>query len=348
MPASSLPLMDMDFDTDIQNFGVSVAGSELLGNRNLTSNSLVIDAYNETLTISTSPAMTETNLENKVINIVLTDDWFVDNQISVSNITLSNAPAGLTIKSVTWTDSQHASLILAFDGQDFDSDIQNFGVSVAGSELLGNRNLTSNSLIIDAYNETLTISTSPAMTETQLDNKVINLVLSEEWFVDNQISVSNITLNNAPAGLTIKSVTWADSQHASLSLAFDGTDFDQDISNFSITLDHLELTGFNNLLSNTLPISAVIESKIEVPHKHDFFKIYPNPNQGRLKIELKESLNGMYKLTLFGSDGTMIEKIRISGPGTLHEFDFSYLSKGVYFIILDDTNHFYSKSFIIN
>jgi hypothetical protein len=177
---------------------------------------------------------------------------------------------------------------------------------------------------------------------------VINLVLSDDWFVDNQISISSIVLNNYPLGLTVKSVSWISNHQASLTLAFDGTDFDQDISNFSITLDHLELTGFNNLLSNTLPISAVIESKIEVPHKHDFFKIYPNPNQGRLKIELKESLNGTYKLTLYGSDGTMIEMIRISEPGTLHEFDFSYLSKGVYFIILDDTNHFYSKSFIIN
>jgi hypothetical protein len=143
----------------------------------------------------------------------------------VSNFSLSGQPTGLTVQSVTFVNNQQANLVLSFNQTDFDADLNNFRITIAGNELSGGNSLSSNNLFIDAYNETLAISTSPAMTETNLENKVINLVLSDDWFVDNQISVSNITLNNAPAGLTIKSVTWTDSQHASLILAFDGHGF---------------------------------------------------------------------------------------------------------------------------
>jgi hypothetical protein len=186
------------------------------------------------------------------------------------------------------------------------------------------------------------------MTETNLDNKVINLVLTDDWFVDNQINTSNLALNNAPQGLTIKSVSWIDSQHVFLTLAFDGMDFDQDISNFSINLNQLELAGFNSLTSNTLSIAAFIESRVDVLTDHELFKLYPNPCQGRFKLEFKNSRNGLYTLTLLGSNGVVIDRIKIPGFGSVNEFDFSHLSKGVYYIILDDTNRFYAKSFIVN
>ena len=254
-----------DFDSDISDFNITVAASELSGNSNLNSNNLPIDAFDESVIISSASALTEINLDGMEIVITLVDETFIDNTISIENITLNNSPSGLSVNSITYSDNQHATVSLSFNGTDFDTDISDFYITVAAAELIGNSNLNSNNLTIDAIDKSITISAISALTEANLNGLEIIITIFEDTFIDNSISIENITLNNSPTGLSVNSTTYTDNQHASLNLSFDGSDFDSDISDFNITVSAIELTGNSNLTSNNITIQALDENVIITP-----------------------------------------------------------------------------------
>lgn len=101
------------------------------------------------------------------------------------------------------------------------------------------------------------VASSGALDETTLAGATISLVLKNESFADGSLGAKNFTLNNAPPGLSIAAVEYADAAHASLKLAFDGTDFDRDYTNFSITVGGAELVGGRSLSSSSLLITAL-------------------------------------------------------------------------------------------
>lgn len=107
---------------------------------------------------------------------------------------------------------------------------------------------------------TAAISSSPAMTEQNLASASLTVVLEGDSFADGILNAGSFTLNNAPTGTSVEGVTYSDNTHCVIALAFDGTDFDTDISNFSITVAGTELVGGNPLTSNTLTIKATVES----------------------------------------------------------------------------------------
>jgi endonuclease I len=93
-------------------------------------------------------------LDQQEISITLANCSFTDNQLSPANFILLNAPSGLGVASVIYTSSQSASLVLSFNGMDFDTNTQ-LGVIIAGSELNTGTNLTSNYVLVKAFVETL-------------------------------------------------------------------------------------------------------------------------------------------------------------------------------------------------
>lgn len=97
------------------------------------------------------------------------------------------------------------------------------------------------------------------LTEENLDGAVINLALYNIYFTDASLDPQNFTLNNSPAGCAVQTVSYVSSTEATLTLAFDGTDFDSDITNFSITVSSGEITGSSDLSSNDLTIVATTE-----------------------------------------------------------------------------------------
>jgi len=106
---------------------------------------------------------------------------------------------------------------------------------------------------------TAIISADPALTERNLNGKEINIELANETFADASLNSGNFTLNNAPAGVTVNSVAYGTTTTATVTLAYDGTDFDADINNCNIVIAGAELTGGNPLTSNNLIISHVAE-----------------------------------------------------------------------------------------
>ncbi|MBP7496234.1 MAG: hypothetical protein KA792_01035 [Bacteroidales bacterium] len=102
---------------------------------------------------------------------------------------------------------------------------------------------------------TLTIA-AKVLTESTLDNSTVDLTLANETFKDNILDKANFILNNVPKGVTIKSVEYKTNTTAIVTLAFDGTNFDKDSTNFSVTVMGTELTATNPLISNKLTIKA--------------------------------------------------------------------------------------------
>jgi len=259
-----------DFDADVTDFSVTVLPAELDPAVNITSNALTITAVVEAagLTIS-DPVLTEENLDGNTLDLTLDQVEFEDGTILPANVVLNNAPAGVTVASVSHTSSTTATITLDYDGTDFDDDVLDFSVTVLAAELSGTSDVSSNAIGIDATVEptSLTITPSVALTEENMDGAVITLSLTEVSFADNSLDPANFVLNNAPTGLNVSTATWVNDTAATLVLAYTRTDFDTDITNFSISVTLTELAEGTDLTSNDITISAIIESEqLNVSH----------------------------------------------------------------------------------
>ncbi|MFN8208627.1 MAG: hypothetical protein U0T82_14650 [Bacteroidales bacterium] len=254
-----------DYDVNITGVTVTCMASEIVayGGGDLTSaTGITFFANVEQLSISHA-GLTEMNLHNAVIQLLLTGDSFKDNVLATGNFSLNNAPQGSSIASVTYTDPTHASLKIAYDSAnyDFDNNVSNFRITILDAELNGIGYLTSNALTITATVEPVfaNISSADGLTESNLDGNTISLQLINETFIDNSLSTSNFILLNAPAGLSIGSVQSLSNSTASISLIYDGTDFDNDFANVRVQISASELQGNVQITSNAVGITAVVE-----------------------------------------------------------------------------------------
>lgn len=104
------------------------------------------------------------------------------------------------------------------------------------------------------------ISAIAALSETTLNAATIEVSVSSETFVDGILDKTNFTLNNAPAGVTISDVAYISATSATVTLAYDGTDFDANVTNLTITVAASELTSGGVLISNNLTVTALVET----------------------------------------------------------------------------------------
>ena len=100
---------------------------------------------------------------------------------------------------------------------------------------------------IDIYVSSGTVDECTNMLERNLDNATVTLTLAEATFTSNTLDAPKFTLVGVPAGVTVESVDWVSDTQARVNLAFDGTDFDTDYSNWSITInkDIIDYTKLN-------------------------------------------------------------------------------------------------------
>ena len=212
----------------------------------------------QSVTINNS-ALDERNLSGAAINILLSGDKFNTTSLTPGDFTLNNAPSGTTISAVSYTDSVTATLTLLYDMTDFDATISNFYVEVSAGILQSNSVLISNNLTISAYNETLQAINTGSLSESNLNGATFNLTLNQDEFADASLSAANFTLNSAPPGTSIASVTWNSTTTATVTLAFDGTDFDADSTGVTVSISGNELLSTHPLTSNAFTITAVVE-----------------------------------------------------------------------------------------
>ncbi len=102
-----------------------------------------------------------------------------------------------------------------------------------------------------------TLAADAAMTESNLDARYVTLTLANTTFVDSTLSSSNFSLDSAPGGLMIESLSYVDSTHCRVYLQYDGRDIDTDVGNLGVTIAGAELADGDRLTaSNVLSISA--------------------------------------------------------------------------------------------
>ncbi len=335
-----------DFDDNINNFSITILAAELFGNEELTSNNLPIEAEIEgvpSVEISTSPALTEANLDDAVIALKLSYETFADNILSVSNFQLNNVPDGTTIESVQYTNDHQATINLAFNGTNFDDDIDNFSITVLASELSGSENLTSNNLSIDATNEDepyATLTPEIELRENNLNGAVVNITLTNESFGSNCTLADYFELCDAPAGTEIDNVECNSDTEVTITLSFDGTDFDEDYSTFCIRVTTDAIVGRAALLTNKITIYADLENSISTIKGNKDLKVYPNPINQFVTIAYNSTSENRLKVELIDLTGKKIMTKEYSGGNLKREetINVSELRNGNYYIVVNQGN----------
>ncbi|KQO15713.1 Ig-like domain-containing protein [Paenibacillus sp. Leaf72] len=111
---------------------------------------------------------------------------------------------------------------------------------------------------------TLTAVDLEDLTEDQLrasGGAIFAVALEEDTF-DSAANTGDFELNHAPQGMTILDVSHLSPNEIWLSVDYDGTDFDTDITNFSITAKASALTSGRTLKTADMLISATNELEI--------------------------------------------------------------------------------------
>ncbi|HPN40981.1 MAG TPA: endonuclease [Candidatus Cloacimonadota bacterium] len=109
---------------------------------------------NGTALIAAQSSVYEYDLQGAQLQLNLQNASFSDPSLNLANFTLLNGPAGLSIQSVQYLSSNSARLVLAFNGSDFDDNRQ-ISILISPSELTQSTAITSSSLQLIAYVETL-------------------------------------------------------------------------------------------------------------------------------------------------------------------------------------------------
>lgn len=104
----------------------------------------------------------------------------------------------------------------------------------------------------------LTMTTASPLLESNLHGAVITLELTGGVFAG-AFSASDFELVNAPTGLTISSASDIDGTHATVTLAFDSTDFDVDVTDFAVTAKAGALSGGGTRTTDAATITACAE-----------------------------------------------------------------------------------------
>ncbi|NVO09843.1 MAG: T9SS type A sorting domain-containing protein [Bacteroidales bacterium] len=177
--------------------------------------------------------------------ITTTEQYTIDGTARTSNISDVDITTPTDASGVTTFDITVPATV---DGDD--------GVSVQVQLNDGTTNLGSALSYFAPTAPTFSISATPSLTELNLNGATVNLTIQNETFAGS-LDKTKYTLHNAPTGVSVSDVTKNSSTTATLTLAFDGTDFDVDVTNFNITIAGTELTFGNPLTSNDLTITAV-------------------------------------------------------------------------------------------
>lgn len=164
------------------------------------------------LTASPASAITEENLNGMVITLNLNGNTFTDAILDEANFSLNFAPAGAGIAGVDYVGTTQATVTLSFDGTDFDSDYVDFSISVDAAELSPAIDMTSNTMVITAIDESITIYTHLLTAgnferyQGDSQNFWINMEIGQAEWNGAQIGIGTVSAN--PASFTWYNAEW--------------------------------------------------------------------------------------------------------------------------------------------
>jgi hypothetical protein len=117
-----------------------------------------LEITTDTPTITPVLSLTEENLDTNSLTLTLLGTTLIDSTLTDTNFILNNAPNGVSIKSISYTDITHCTVNLAYDGTDFDTNETDFSITINAAELASASSLTSEKLVITIKDNTLLIS----------------------------------------------------------------------------------------------------------------------------------------------------------------------------------------------
>ena len=110
-------------------------------------------------------------------------------------------------------------------------------------------------------------STNPApLTESNLNAATVTVTLTDGTY-NASLVTGDFSLNGAPTGTTISGVVRDSATRATLTLAFDLTDFDSD-ANMSVTVATTALVTGGPLTTGTVTVTAVVEGGVSLQQLH--------------------------------------------------------------------------------
>lgn len=208
-----------------------------------------------TATMSADQSLTEGNLDGRKLTVTLSGTTF-KTPLNASDITLQNAPTGLTMSQVERTSNTEAVVTLSFDGTDFDSN-HALGLTIAGTALASGLTLiASPTLPIVATNdpESITLSQLGDIWEGEENGKVIVVTLAGGTFAKT-LTPSNWTVGNLPAGVSKGTVVRVDAKTVHITLNGNATSaYAGDIANVQVSLttdEYDDSTGGGALSANS-------------------------------------------------------------------------------------------------
>jgi hypothetical protein len=345
-----LAFTGIDFDDNVTNFRILVDAEGLVGTANLLSNAIAIEAiievYSAILTSATD--LIESDLDGAIVHLELVNQEFVN--FNVQHLELQNAPAGCTISAIDNETADSCDVELSFDHTDFDADITNFRIRIDAAGLNGSQNLVTNAISIEAVMEgaAAELTSDVDLIESGLNGSTLYITLTEDTFVTDNRSNGDFTLQNAPQGLSVGEWDIVSDTEAQLPLVFDGTDFMEDITNFSVLIAKELLTGNIEITTNSITIEADIAQAIDEADYSGSIKLYPNPGNGLFSIEFGQQLGGNFLLKVISTEGKCVfEKYINQTTNNKLDFDLQKLNPGNYFLVLNNEQRRFVKTLII-
>jgi hypothetical protein len=324
-----------DFIVDIVDFSVTIEAVELTGLDPITTNDLTIYAFVEhediymckvsmwegsgddtwydevdfdghdfgsfnlemSLYFKTGQVFSWQNDEGDIVSAAMNYRIYKDGDtpgvfINVDLPYYSEWESGLNTDKLWWNDSPDEIDINLVDGIDEGTYFLEvyYEAETGGGETLYSNNDGANYIASFTYTTNPILLADPAedLTEENLNGNTITLNVTEDYFADAILDPANFTLNNAPTLTEITDVTYVGPYEVTIELSFDGTNFDTDITDFSISVAGIEFNAGIDLISNSLTITAIDENVTILSHllTIDMFERYLGDN-GSYWIEME-------------------------------------------------------------
>jgi len=155
------------------------------------------------------------------------------------------------------------------------------------------------------------------LNENNLDGRILTITLLDDPFSDSSLDINNFTLNNAPTGLSIANINHVSDIQCTIELASDGSDFDNIINNFSVTISGEELAGSQDLTSKTLSIYGAPEYGV-FQFETDTYTISENTTPLTITVTRTGGSDGTSSLVFYCQDDTALDNVDYDAP------DYSY------------------------
>jgi len=277
-------------------------------------------AYSQSVSISSNTPLTEENLNNKTINVLLHSVLFANQQVSISNIVLNNSPDGLSVQSFVTQNTTNAILTLTFNNSDFDIDYPNFCITIQGDELSTGVNLTSNSLLIsqDSYPPTLKLVRAEDQNENDIFGTGDRIVVqfSEPLHPQSQVGIRNQLLSNPSFGSPV--ITWLSADKLAITIGNSNPTVTLGVSFpilASLVYDNDNNSPLNNLIVNIpATLSDLLPPTLLNNAIYLFFRD-SNPEQIIFQLNEEISLSENSVLTGFSTNIGAIATATYSGKG---------------------------------